>query len=222
MKNTIKCILQKIRFRNKCVIGNDVIISNRTVVEGMNSIGNCSHFDGYLGFGSYISAHCDIAMTEIGRYTSVGPRVVVNPGRHPYTYPYVTSCPAFFSTRKQNSGTFVSEDEYDEFNYVDREKQIVSKIGNDCWIGEGALIAGGVTIGDGAVVLAHAVVTKDVEPYSIVGGVPAKHIRFRYSTEDMELLKQFQWWNKPVSWLKDNNELLRDFDKLKKYIEDAK
>lgn len=70
-------------------------------------------------------------------------------------------------------------------------------IGNDVWIGYDAVIMGGVTIGDGAIIGTRAVVTKDVEPYSIVGGVPAKEIRKRFALEVIKRLLELQWWNWP-------------------------
>lgn len=68
-------------------------------------------------------------------------------------------------------------------------------LGNDVWIGYEAVILSGVTIGDGAVVGARAVVTKDVEPYTIVGGVPARPIRRRFDEETIGELRRIQWWN---------------------------
>lgn len=70
-------------------------------------------------------------------------------------------------------------------------------IGNDVWIGYEAVILAGVTIGDGAVIGARAVVTKDIPPYTIVGGVPAKPIRKRFSQETIDLLLKIKWWNWP-------------------------
>lgn len=70
-------------------------------------------------------------------------------------------------------------------------------IGNDVWIGYGATIMSGVTIGDGAVIAARSHVVKNVKPYEIVGGNPAKHIRFRFDTETIELLARLQWWALP-------------------------
>lgn len=68
-------------------------------------------------------------------------------------------------------------------------------IGNDVWIGYDAVIMAGVTIGDGAIIATRAVVTKDVEPYSIVGGIPAKEIRKRFSSDIVARLQKLQWWN---------------------------
>ncbi len=67
-------------------------------------------------------------------------------------------------------------------------------IGNDVWVGRGATILSGVTIGDGAVIAARAVVARDVEPYAIVGGNPAKFIRFRFSPEQIAALQRIAWW----------------------------
>ncbi len=78
-------------------------------------------------------------------------------------------------------------------------------IGNDVWIGYDAVIMAGVTIGDGAIIATRAVVTKDVEPYSIVGGIPAKEIRKRFSSDIVARLQKLQWWN----W---------DIDKIRNYI----
>ena len=77
-------------------------------------------------------------------------------------------------------------------------------IGNDVWIGYDAVIMAGVKIGDGAIIGTRAVVTKDVEPYSIVGGVPAKEIRKRFTPDIIEKLQNLQWWNWPVERIKES------------------
>lgn len=92
-------------------------------------------------------------------------------------------------------------------------------IGNDCWIGQNVFLVGGITIGDGAIVLANATVTKDVPPYAIVGGVPAKIIRYRYNEQTIEFFLSKKWWNKPIEWLEKHSECLCDITKFKKEIE---
>jgi virginiamycin A acetyltransferase len=77
-------------------------------------------------------------------------------------------------------------------------------IGNDVWIGYDAVIMAGVTIGDGAIIGTRAVVTKDVEPYSIVGGVPAKEIRKRFTPEEITRLLELQWWNWPIEKIRSS------------------
>ena len=77
-------------------------------------------------------------------------------------------------------------------------------IGNDVWIGFEAVILSGVTIGDGAIIGARAVVTKDVPPYTIVGGVPARPIRKRFSEEVISKLSELQWWNWSEERIREN------------------
>jgi acetyltransferase-like isoleucine patch superfamily enzyme len=171
-------------------------------------------FFGGDGLGSYIGPNASLA-GKIGRFTSIAPFVQSNHGRHPLTKPFATTSPAFYSLMKQNSSTFAKKQCYDELVFADLENKYPIIIGNDCWIGQGAFIVGGITIGDGAVVLAHAVVTRDVPPYAVVGGVPAKVIKYRYDEDDIQFLLRFKWWDKDISWLKDNADLLCDIDKLK-------
>lgn len=81
------------------------------------------------------------------------------------------------------------------------------EIGNDVWIGANVVILPGVKIGDGAILAAGAIVTKDVEPYAIVGGVPAKHIKYRFPEEMRKSFLRIKWWNWPVKKIKENLEL---------------
>ncbi len=95
--------------------------------------------------------------------------------------------------------TYPFSQELQSFSYLEPNVKIKGDIvvGNDVWIANGAKILSGVTIGDGAIVGANALVTRDVEPYSIVGGVPARHIRYRFSPEQIEILQEMKWWDAP-------------------------
>ncbi|NCC18133.1 MAG: CatB-related O-acetyltransferase [Bacteroidia bacterium] len=114
----------------------------------------------------------------------------------------------FYSLLKQTGTTFA---EYQNFEEI--KPKIV--IGNDCWIGDRVYLIGGVNVGDGAVILSGAVVTKDIPPYSIVGGVPARVLKYRYDEETINYLLKVKWWNKPIDWIKNNWELFSDMDKFK-------
>ena len=92
------------------------------------------------------------------------------------------------------------------------------KIGNDCWVGEGVTFIGGTEIHDGAVILAGAYVVKDVPPYAIVGGIPAKVIGYRYDDETIDFLLYNKWWEKDVAWFKENWKLMTDLNQFKKYF----
>ena len=87
-------------------------------------------------------------------------------------------------------------------------------IGHDCWINSHVTLVSGITIGDGAVVLTGAVVTKDVPPYAVVAGVPARVIRYRYEERHIQWLRKVAWWNKPVEWLERHWEVMTDFEQF--------
>ena len=185
----------------------------RSYFEGLNAIYSNSEFDGYLGLGSYISNNCNI-YGKIGKFCSIAPYVKVITGTHPYTYPFTTTSPYFFSNLKQNGKSLYDKSIFEEFKYAKDNYPII--VGNDCWIGYGAKIISGIKINNGAVILAGAVVTKDVPAYAIVGGVPAKIIRYRYDEETINFLLEIKWWNKDITWLIANKELLIDIEKFKK------
>ena len=186
-----------------------------TKFEGCNRVCAHSTFNGTLGYGSYIGFNSRIS-GEIGRFTSIADDCMVVRGRHPYEYPYVATSPMFFSMMKQTGYTFADRQIYNEFKFVRECVPVV--IGSDCWIGAGAKIIEGVTIGIGGMVLAGALVTHDVPPYAIVGGVPAKVLRFRYNEDAIQMLLKSKWWEKDEKWFKINWRLLNDLDAFEKYF----
>lgn len=191
------------------------ILPKNLKLEGYNQIFQNTVFKGSLGLGSYISGNCRLS-AEIGRFTSVGPWTTSNGGKHPYKEPFVTTSPLFFSLRNKQM-TFAQQQKFEEIAYAKEYTKVEVCIGSDCWIGEHVFFVGGVNVSDGAVVLAHAVVTKNVPPYAIVGGVPAKVLGFRYSLETINFLLKNKWWNNSKEWFIENWELLTDIQKLKEY-----
>lgn len=194
-------------------------MSHRCEFEGMNAIGANSCFYGKMGLGSYIGVGCNIC-ADIGRFTSIGHRLSQIIVTHPYKEPFVTTSPLFFSTKKQVGHCFADRQYVNEYKYYDKNRQIAFKIGNDCWIGYDVCLIGGVQVGDGAVILSRAIVTKDVPPYAIVGGIPAKIIGYRYDEETIKMLLKSQWWNKDVKWFKENWKLLTNMSTFKEYFSD--
>lgn len=200
-------IMLKLKYRGKVRFNTTTKIDVTSTFEGANVIGDNTKFCGSIGYGSYICNDCCI-IGNIGRFTSIAADVKNAQGVHPITTPYATTSPMFFSLKKQSGITFAKEQLFDEM-------RLPIQIGNDCWIGQRAFFAGGLTIGDGAVVLAGSVVTKDVPPYAVVGGVPARILKYRYDEETIDFLLEKKWWNMPIEWLTENSELLCDIEKLK-------
>ncbi len=140
-----------------------------------------------MGDYSYIVNDGDVIYTTIGRFCSIAAQVRINPGNHPMW----RASQAHFSYRA--SAYFEGEqDEADFFNWR-REHHVT--IGNDVWIGHGVVVLAGRRVGDGAVIAAGAVVSKDVAPYTIVGGVSAKEIGRRFPAAVGERLQRLGWWN---------------------------
>ena len=220
MKQLLKRWFLRLKWHGKLQLEQGCDIALQAQFEGMNKIYSHSSFGGILGYGSYIGHHSSLT-AKIGRFCSISNHVICNAGIHPFQAPFATTSPCFFSLRKQNGATFATQQMLNEIKTTDNEGAFDCEIGNDVWICEGVFINGGIHIADGAVVLAHAVVTKDVPPYAIVGGVPAKIIGYRYDEATIKWLLNVQWWNNPIAWFRAHWSLLCDIDKLKAYYDKA-
>ncbi len=149
------------------------------------------------------NCHIDRSVKSIGRFCSIAYNVKIGLGNHP--------------TEWVSTHPFAYEKKY---GFVDAGRnfkdQIVkpTTIGNDVWIGANSTILAGVNIGHGAIIGAHSLVTKDVEPYSIVVGTPARHLRYRFETALIDRLLKSAWWNMDYSVLKKNIGLMDNPDQF--------
>lgn len=159
-------------------------------------------FDSKIGDYTSIAENSKISMTSIGKYCSIGPNFISGWGIHPTNG--VSTSPIFYSKNHATGKTFSENNKILE--------RLPIEIGNDVWIGANCFILDGVKIGNGAIVAAGSVVTKDVESYSIVGGVPAKHIKYRFEIEQIEELEKIKWWNFDRENLKDVERYFFDID----------
>lgn len=206
---------RRLKKRHKLRIGKGVFIGFSVVTEGRNFFDDNSYItSSHIGYGSYLGAGTKISKAKIGKYTSIGPRINCVFGRHP-SDTFVSTHPIFFSTNKQMGFSYTDVPLFEESApNRDEEGKYSILIGNDVWIGANVTLMDGISIGDGAIVASNALVNKDVPPYSIVGGVPAKVIKKRFTDEQIEFLLKLKWWDKPESWIKENAPLFVDIEKF--------
>ncbi|MER0041307.1 MULTISPECIES: CatB-related O-acetyltransferase [unclassified Pseudomonas] len=150
---------------------------------------------------SFCGYDCEVHHARIGAFTSIANGVVIGGARHPMEW--VSMSPVFYAGRDSVKTKFAE-------HMLPAPKGVV--IGNDVWVGRSAVILDGVVIGHGAVVGAGAVVVKDVLPYSIVAGNPARLIRLRFEEPVIEKLLASEWWSFSEERLKDLGSTFNDVD----------
>lgn len=161
--------------------------------EGKNRVPDRCNFSGTikLGFATTLGynnfLHGDI---EVGKYCQFGADVAIHSTNHPTSY----------------LSTYINKNLFDgELSSLKEVKKI--KIGHDVWIGHNAIIVGNVTVGNGAVIASGSVVTKDVAPYSVVGGVPAREIKKRFSENLIKEVEELRWWDMSEEELLEHKQL---------------
>lgn len=168
-----------------------------TTFDGDNYVGQNSFImKSHLGRGTYVADFSVINQLKTGKFCSIGSGVMTAIGTHPVRENIATS-PSMFSVNPANGLSFTKKQLFE-----DATSDVI--LGNDVWIGNGAIIMAGVTIGDGAIIGAGSVVTKTVKPYEICVGTPAKVIGKRFSDHNIEKLEQLRWWDKDDAWLTAN------------------
>jgi phosphonate metabolism protein (transferase hexapeptide repeat family) len=160
-----------------------------------------------LGDYTYCAGFNEMDYATIGKFCSLATFVRINPGNHP-TYTRIAQ--SHFTYRSEMFG--LGPDDIDFFNW--RKAHWVN-IGNDVWIGHQATVMPGVTIGNGAAIGTGAVVTKDVEPYAIVAGVPARTIKMRFDDTLIEKIEKSRWWDWDQQLIK---ERIQDFRNLETFV----
>lgn len=180
-----------------------------TLLEAPASIRKGIYDVDFIGAYSYLGGRETFIrhVSTIGRFCSIASNIVSGQVEHPTDFlsasPVLTGFEEFgdLSQFYGANRTMVDKATNAIGNSMSNRIEKIS-IGNDVWIGEGVFIRRGVKIGDGAIVAARSVVTKDVAPYAIVGGAPAKVIRFRFEQQVIDALLGLQWWNYGLSAIK--------------------
>ena len=189
------------KLKGKAIVGSSIHRTSK--VEAGSEVVN-STFDKH----SFCGYDCEIINTDIGSFCSIANRVIIGGGMHPMEW--VATSPVFYEGRDSVKA---------KFSEHKRPTPKRTTIGNDVWIGECVLIKQGVTIGHGAVIGMGSVVTKDIAPYSIVAGVPARLIRKRFDADIIADLLASEWWNLPEDTLKNAAKF---FKEPKLFIESIK
>lgn len=161
--------------------------------------GHCKVFRSTIGDYTYVGDHQRLVYANIGKFCSIAGGGAIGMGAH--TLNNLSTSPIFTAKHNGVGISWTDQQPTDEFREIN--------IGNDVWIGARAMVMGGITIGDGAVVGAGAIVTKDIPPYAIVGGVPARIIRYRFSEDIIAKLLELKWWDMPDEVLKEHISLFQ-------------
>ena len=200
----LKCFIRRILLRRKFPTS---VIYVGASVDHSSTLGQHSVLfrdvtliNSNLGAYSYIQSGSVVCNAEIGKFCSIASGV--NIGLPQHSISTVSSHPIFYLKNTPLPKTF---SDVDIFTTIKK-----TCIAHDVWIGQNAMIMTGVNIGIGAVIGAGAVVTKDVPAYAIMGGVPAKIIKYRFNESIRNALHNSEWWNMPGTWLEQNYLLFRD------------
>lgn len=165
-----------------------------------------------IGRYSYVARDALVANARIGAFCSIGPEVLIGLGRHPARC-FVSTHPAFYVPQNASTLSLVAESRFPE--------TATTVVGNDVWLGARAMLMDGVRVGDGAIVGAGAVVTRDVPPYVIVGGAPARPIGRRFDDDIIRFLLELRWWDRDLDWIRTHAALFDDVDRLRSVLADA-
>lgn len=195
---------RNLKFHHKLKYGKRCLVSKSSTFEGYNSLDDdCVLRHTKMGYGSYCGSHCYFLNTNIGRFCSIADNITIAVGNHPVDT-FVCNHPAFYSLSKQAGFTYAKKQMFEDIKYIDQANQISVEIGDGVWIGSNVTIINNVKIGEGAIIAAGAVVNKDVAPYEIVGGLPAKTIKKRFTDEQIDFLLKYKLYEKDLSFFKNH------------------
>ncbi len=168
-----------------------------------------------VGKYSGMNESCFIARATMGAFCAIGARTAINPFNHPSDWLSINEF-------QYHPNSFDWVDEYNDFVRLERTPDMFKHVtvGNDVWTGHNVNVMAGVSVGDGAIIAAGSVVTKDVPPYAVVAGVPATIKRFRFPERTVERLLRLKWWDLELSQL--SGLPFRDIDRCLDMLEAIK
>ena len=188
-----------LRFKGAKIDRNTTIDEKSRIEPDCHVLESCTINNSIIKKYSYIGKRSIVQNATIGSFCSIANDVFIGLGTHPTDY--FTTSPLFYRVNNTFNLKLVKKD-------LDFEEYSPIVIQDDVWIGARAIILDGVTIGQGAIVAANSVVTKDVPPYAIVGGIPAKVLKYRFEEEHIQYLLETGWTKKEL------NAILSNVDQL--------
>jgi acetyltransferase-like isoleucine patch superfamily enzyme len=195
--------ITKSRLGDKIVVGNDSIVQN-SILESNISINRRNFIHRVkMGCFTYTGINTSLRSCEIGKFCSISWGVSIGGGDHPNDRITTSTLSRFYMLDARGWSNVT--DKTLEDTYKIQKKCIIE---NDVLISTNAIILREVKIGNGAIIGAGAVVTKDVEPYSIVAGVPAKKIKMRFNPEIIKALEEIKWWDWPIAVIRQNLDII--------------
>lgn len=182
IKKTLLYFLNTIEKKENVVLSGFSRGLQNVTFEGKNAVPDRCSFSGNIKIGYATTLGYNnllVGNITIGKYCQLGADVALHASNHPMNH----------------MTTYINQNLFNgELKTLKQENKIT--IGNDVWIGHGVIVVGNVTIGNGAILAAGSVVTKDVKPYTIIAGVPAKEIKKRFSAAIIQEIEALQWWDK--------------------------
>ncbi len=179
-------IENKIRFK-KAIIEKGCSFDSKSIIHpDVHLLENCIINNSEIHSYTYLGKNCLIQNTSIGKFCSIANDVLIGLGNHPLDL--LSTSPLFYRVNNPLQINLIKKD-------VDLIEYKPISVGNDVWIGTRAIVMDGVSVGHGAVIAANSVVTKNVPPFAVVGGIPAKIIKYRFSTNKIEEIIKSKWWD---------------------------
>lgn len=203
--------IKDLRKANRTCLIQRISFEDLSLGEHCALLNDCSLKSVRLKRCSYISSNSKLINVEVGSFCSIGPQVQIGLGPHP-TKHFVSTYPAFYSN--QNMGCPLNFRD----NKIFDDSVPKTMIGNDVWIGANVIIPGGITIGHGAIIAAGSVVVKDVPDYAIVGGNPARIIRYRFPDEYIKRLVDLAWWDWPLEKIIEKRDQFVSADQFLQHV----
>lgn len=221
IKKFINIILRiKYNINNNCYIEENVKLLHTKLQKNIILSKGCNVVCSDIGCYTYLGEETYLPYCKIGKFCSIAPNVRLAAGLHPMTF--ISTHPVFYNQYKKAGNIEKTHIEFETLKKLEDSDNLLCEIGNDVWIATNALLVYGkapLHIGNGAIIAAGAVVTKNVPPYAIVMGVPAKIVGYRFQEDIIKKINASEWWEKDEEWLNKNCHTFNDVNEFLKLFE---